>query len=434
VESQEASGDALLKARIAELEAENARLRSARSDGPDIRGVADALPVLIAYVDREHRYQFNNKVYEDVFGLTVEQLLGQHVRDVVGAEAFAELEPIVERVLAGERVSTELLVPLAQGPRHVAIDYVPDSRGDKVVGYFSLARDISERKEAEARLRESEARFRAMADSAPVPAWVTDEQGIEFVNQAMVEFAGVERAEVLGHGWTALIHPDDLPEVQRIRSDSWDRRVPYSFEARFRRADGAWRWLLVSSRPRQDIDGDRRGYVGMAVDLTDMHSATAALRESEERYRSLFSSIDAGFCIVEVEFAPSGQAIDYRFIEVNPAFEQQTGLSGAAGKRMRELAPGHEQHWFDLYGDVAKTGRPRRFEHQATALGDRWFDVYAYRTGPADSHRVAILFNDVTARRRAERALTELNQSLEQRIEAAIAERQRMEEALRQSQ
>jgi len=124
---------------------------------------------------------------------------------------------------------------------------------------------------------------------------------------------------------------------------------------------------------------------------------------TDEHYRRLFDALDQGFCTIEVLFDASGAPSDYRFIDVNGAFEQQTGLRNAIGRRMRELAPAHEEHWFRTYGQVATTGRSVRFEHQAAALG-RWFDVYAFRIGDPALRHVAILFRDITLRRRAELA------------------------------
>ena len=132
--------------------------------------------------------------------------------------------------------------------------------------------------------------------------------------------------------------------------------------------------------------------------------SAAALRRREEHYRSLFQSIDAGFCLVEMRFDAAGRAVDYRFLEINRAFADQTGLPDAAGRWMRELAPDHEQHWFDTYGEVARTGQPIRFEKAANALG-RWYDVYAYRVDEPALNHVAILFNDITERRRIETTL-----------------------------
>jgi PAS domain S-box-containing protein len=133
---------------------------------------------------------------------------------------------------------------------------------------------------------------------------------------------------------------------------------------------------------------------------------------SDERYRALFSSIDEGFCVVEVLFDDHGRPADYRFLEINPAFERHTGLVGAAGRRMRELAPAHEQHWFDTYGRVALTGQPVRFVNEAKALGGRWFDVNAFRVGPPERRQVGILFMDITDRKRVEAERDRLHAAL----------------------
>lgn len=121
------------------------------------------------------------------------------------------------------------------------------------------------------------------------------------------------------------------------------------------------------------------------------------LRTSQDRYETLFQSMDQGFCTVEVIFDANQKPIDYRFLEINGAFEKQTGLINAQGKRMRELAPMHEQHGFEIYGNIALTGKPARFENRASALG-RWYDVYAFRVGLPNHRRVAIFFNGLRCR------------------------------------
>ncbi|MDN5864440.1 MAG: PAS domain S-box protein [Gammaproteobacteria bacterium] len=129
----------------------------------------------------------------------------------------------------------------------------------------------------------------------------------------------------------------------------------------------------------------------------------AALRASEEKYSTLFESIDEGFCIFEMLYDEAGEPSDYRFLEVNPAFYRHTGLPEATGKTIRGLVPAHEQYWFDIYGKVAATGESVRFEQRGEGL-HRWFDVYAFRVEGPERHRVAAIFADITGRKQTERA------------------------------
>ncbi len=137
-----------------------------------------------------------------------------------------------------------------------------------------------------------------------------------------------------------------------------------------------------------------------------------AFLNAEEKYKILFDSIDEGFCIIEMIFNEQKKPVDYRFLEINPAFERQTGLVDAIGKRMREFAPDHEEHWFEIYGKIALTGESIRFENRAEQL-HRWYDVYAFRFGDPKNLQVAIIFNDITKRKQTEEQLQILNKELE---------------------
>ena len=112
--------------------------------------------------------------------------------------------------------------------------------------------------------------------------------------------------------------------------------------------------------------------------------------------------MDEGYCVVEMIFDEENNPIDYRFLEVNPAFERQTGIKDARGRLMREIAPDHEQHWFDIYGRIALTGETLRFENPAAAL-QRYFEVCAFRVGAPELRHVGIVFNDITERKNLDR-------------------------------
>jgi PAS domain S-box-containing protein len=127
---------------------------------------------------------------------------------------------------------------------------------------------------------------------------------------------------------------------------------------------------------------------------------------SDAKYRMLFDSIDEGYCTIQMLFDHSGKPIDYRFLEVNPSFQRQTGIQDAVGKTMLEIAPEHEAYWFETYGRVALTGKAVRFEDFAAQL-DRWFDVNASQIGAPEDRQVAILFSDISARKLSEAALRE---------------------------
>ncbi len=139
-------------------------------------------------------------------------------------------------------------------------------------------------------------------------------------------------------------------------------------------------------------------------DATSWTSSDASVRASEDRYRSIFMAMDQGFSVVEMIFDSNDRPLDYRFVETNPAFDGQTGLRDAVGRTARELIPALESHWFELFGQVALTGTPAKFVNEAQAMDGRWFEVFACRLGEPTLRQVAILFTDISERRRLEQA------------------------------
>jgi len=279
----------------------------------------------------------------------------------------------------------------------------------KPVRVQGISVDITRRKEAEERLRESEERFRALVYKSADVITVSDRDGvITYTSPSVERVSGYTPEEFVGRNpfEEGDIHPDDLEVCARAFEQLAERPGhSVTLQHRYRHKSGEWRWL-ESSFTSLYHDPAVGGLVANFRDVTARKRAEERVRESEERHRTLFEMMDEGFCVIEMIFDESGEPHDYRFEQVNPAFERHTGLRGATGKTIREMVPDHEPHWFETYGRVALTGEPVRFVDHAAAMG-RWFDVYAFRPDGAGSRRVAILFNDISERKRAEEALRE---------------------------
>src|SRR5690606_32934262 len=125
------------------------------------------------------------------------------------------------------------------------------------------------------------------------------------------------------------------------------------------------------------------------------------LRESRERYRTLFESIDEGFCIIQMMFDEHDKPVDYRFLQTNPAFERETGLENASGRTMSDMITDHDEDWLEIYGRVALTGEAVRFENYSRSL-QRWFSVFAFPVADHGSRQVGLIFCNVTERKRSE--------------------------------
>ena len=170
-----------------------------------------------------------------------------------------------------------------------------------------------------------------------------------------------------------------------------------------------------------------------AADNSELERAETALADSEQRYRTLFNSIDEGFCIIEFFDGPHGPLSDYIHIEANPAYALHAGIPDVVGQKLREMVPDEADGWAELYGSVLRTGVPIRFERELVATG-RYLELAAFRIEPASRRQVAVLFQDITSRKKADEAMQRMNETLEARVAEAIAERKHAEEALRQSQ
>ncbi len=269
-------------------------------------------------------------------------------------------------------------------------------------------------------------RYRLVAKATNDAVWDWDlTTNYVLWNEALMHTYGYTAETIIptGDWWIAQIHPGDQDRVDAsIHAVLDGEDAAWSEEYRFRRADGTYAEVLDRGQVIRDPRGKAIRVIGAMLDLTQMRIAENALRRSEERFRTILETIEAAFAIVEVKFDNQDQPVDYRFVEVNPAFENQTGVN-LQGKWVTEYAPDLEPFWFEIYGQVAMTGEPASFENYAEAFA-RWFDVRAVRVGDPEDRHVAIIFNDVTERRNAQeklRASEALARDNVERVQLALA-------------
>jgi len=217
------------------------------------------------------------------------------------------------------------------------------------------------------------------------------------------------------------IHPDDRQRVLSAINMAIQTRRKFELEHRVVRRDGTLGWTFSRAIPILDDRGEIREWLGTASDVTRRKEAEEALRESEEKYRTVLGSMDEGLMIAEVMFNEAGEAIDYLVLETNEAFYKHTGLPrGMVGKTIREIVVGDEVPWLGIYGEVALTGEAIRFEYEITVeplVG--WYDLFIQRIGEPGQHRVAVMFQDITERKSVEESIAKQNERLTLLWEAA---------------
>ncbi|MCW3798028.1 PAS domain-containing protein [Sphingomonas sp. BN140010] len=273
-------------------------------DFGQVLGIADALPMLLVFLDRDQRYRFCNRTFAEFFERPRGEILGRTMREVIGEDGYAARKPMLEAAFRGERqwFAAEFQ-HTTRGPLALQTEYIPQAAPDgSVRGIIVIVQDVTEQRVAERALRESEARFRRIADSAPVMMWVTRlDRRREFVNEAYLDFAGLTRETFQAHEWRDFIHPDDWERVVAASIAGEASLQPFTLEARYRRHDGVWRWLRSVSRPRFGPDGELIGFIGAAFDITLAKQSeeqlkalvaerTAELSASEARFRAVFDS------------------------------------------------------------------------------------------------------------------------------------------------
>lgn len=342
-------------------------------------------------------------------------------RDIIG-ERFSEVFPHVKKTVVLE----EFKKTAETGePGDFEVWYEGD--GFKNWFHFRLTRrdnylvataeDITERKHTEETIQQM---LNGSISAITILHAVRDTNGeiIDFefkgANKAAEKVNQLSKKELIGSRLLEL-----FPGVKERFFESYVEVVETGIPLRVQRSyqgEHFDHWFDVSAVKNGD------GFIMTFLDITDQKRAENELIELKEeltqkatdKYKKIINSMDEGFCIIEIIRDEDGRSIDYKYLETNPVFEKQTGLTNVLGKSINELVPDIEDYWKKIYGDVALTGKAVRFEDYAEGL-QRWFDVNAFRVDSPNEQHVAIIFKDITERKEAEerqKFLLKLNEAL----------------------
>jgi len=368
----------------------------------------------------DHVYEMANDRYY--------QLIGQ--RDIVGLPMREALQEVVDQGVierldrvyeSGEPfVGNNMRVLLQREPgapleeRHVDVIYTAlrDASGD-IYALLSHGIDQTHRRQAEIALQESRERFQKIVSQAATGVVEMDVAGrITLVNQKYCDMLGYSEEELLGRWIIDVTAPDSVPKTLAAVADIVAEGTGRVVEKHYRRKDGTLMSATSSVNALRNAAGETHGLVAIVLDTTESERAAEALRASEERYRTLFDSMDQAFCVVDLHVGEDGEPAGWTFLETNAAFAAHSGLADVVGKT-HSLPSAPHVWWLDSVNKVAREGGDLRFERYVQGLG-RWLDVYLTRIGGEGSTKVAALFRDITERKTAEEQLRRFAGDLEE--------------------
>lgn len=261
--------------------------------------------------------------------------------------------------------------------------------------------DLTDRPKAQRASSEGEDEERSAVDAAPaIIAYVDCDLHFRMVNKAYERWFGVAPADLIGKSVSDLFDAAQVailrPKLDRVLAGE-----TVSFEEEYASREGP-KILQVTYTPDRDAAGKLQGFTVLGNDITGRKQVEMAVRRSEESWRGLFERMVEGFFIAELLFDATGAAVDCRFMQLNPAFEKQSGLRDVKGRTLRELVPQIQDELIEAYARVVRTGVSEQFELCVPALKSNWFEVRAWRTEGAS---FAVLFLNITERKRDEEQL-----------------------------
>ena len=371
----------------------------------------DCVSEAVVATDLDGIIQYWNREAESLYGYAAAEVLGQPYRNVAGPIDQPHENAFRQEILAKGAWRGEHLQRKKNGDAvwtTTFISLVRDER-DRPVGYIGIDQDVTERRRVEDALRDSERKYRMLTESMKDVVWIVDADTLRvlYVSPSVEPLRGYSVEEIMAGTIADSLLPDQVAPLQRLirqRAEEFRRgeindRTFFTLELKQPRKNGEPIVTEAVVRFWRDEASGRLELHGVTRDVTER-------KRAEEDYRTLFQNMLEGFALHEIVADERGEPRDYRFLAVNPAFERMTGLKAAdiLGQTARDVLPDLEEKWFEIYGNVVRTGLPAFFEDYSTSLG-RSFEVTAFRSAPG---QFACIFSDVTERKLA---LDELRES-----------------------